>query len=293
MQNKIAIFGEVLFDCFPDGYSILGGAPFNVAWHLQALGMQPLFVSRVGDDGLGQEIRRAMQAWGMDDSAVQSDSQYPTGSVAVTLNQGEPQYRILADQAYDFIAAESLTPDLACGMLYHGTLALRHAVSRNALDKIKRQDRCRVFLDVNLRAPWWKIDDVRQSLAAADWVKLNGDELDMLLPGDEPLPQRMNQFGQQFDLQGLVVTLGERGAAAWLADGEVVMVEPKKQVEVVDCVGAGDAFAAILLLGIVETWPLAQTMQRAQEFASALVGQRGATVGERSFYRPFVEAWKL
>ena len=57
------IFGEVLFDCFPDGSRVLGGAPFNVAWHLQALGLEPLFLSRVGRDAAGREIRTAMGEW--------------------------------------------------------------------------------------------------------------------------------------------------------------------------------------------------------------------------------------
>ena len=58
MSDKIAyrplIFGEVLFDRFPDGSIVLGGAPFNIAWHLQAFKQSPLFISRVGDDPLGQ-----------------------------------------------------------------------------------------------------------------------------------------------------------------------------------------------------------------------------------------------
>ncbi|MBA1332725.1 carbohydrate kinase, partial [Candidatus Endoriftia persephone str. Guaymas] len=53
MESHPIIFGEVLFDCFEDGSRVLGGAPFNVAWHLQALGAAPLFISRVGDDSLG------------------------------------------------------------------------------------------------------------------------------------------------------------------------------------------------------------------------------------------------
>ena len=43
MANKRCVFGEVLFDVFPDGKQVLGGAPFNVAWHLQAFGIAPYF----------------------------------------------------------------------------------------------------------------------------------------------------------------------------------------------------------------------------------------------------------
>ena len=73
------VFGEVLFDCFPDGKTVLGGAPFNVAWHLQGLGLQPLFVSAVGNDAQGEEVRRTMQSWGMATTGLQTRAAFPTG----------------------------------------------------------------------------------------------------------------------------------------------------------------------------------------------------------------------
>lgn len=72
-NQSVIIFGEVLFDCFPDGNVILGGAPFNVAWNLQAFGLSPLFISRIGDDSYGITIKEAMQNWGMDLRGLQLD----------------------------------------------------------------------------------------------------------------------------------------------------------------------------------------------------------------------------
>ena len=95
MSPQILIFGEVLFDCFPNGKQILGGAPFNVAWHLQAFGVAPLLISRVGNDGLGTQIKTAMQAWGMDCSGLQVDPDRPTGTVTVQFNGEEPLYDIV------------------------------------------------------------------------------------------------------------------------------------------------------------------------------------------------------
>ena len=59
------IYGEVLYDRFPDGRSVLGGAPFNVAWHLQGFGLSPLMLTAVGNDQPGLQIRERMQQWGM------------------------------------------------------------------------------------------------------------------------------------------------------------------------------------------------------------------------------------
>ncbi|MGD8910729.1 MAG: PfkB family carbohydrate kinase, partial [Chromatiales bacterium] len=121
MSNRITVFGEVLFDCFPGGEKILGGAPFNVAWNLCAFGQRPWFVSRVGEDDEGRTIRQAMASWGMDTGGVQSDPQHATGQVQVSLDQGEPSYDIVDAVAYDFIEAGELDPQ-PCRMLYHGSL---------------------------------------------------------------------------------------------------------------------------------------------------------------------------
>ena len=108
--QQIALFGEVLMDQFPDGQQVLDGAPFNMAWHLQAFDQVPCFISRVGNDAIGKSIRQAMTDWGMAVENLQTDSDYPTGTVKVSINKDEPAYEILANQAYDFIAAQQLTP---------------------------------------------------------------------------------------------------------------------------------------------------------------------------------------
>ncbi len=292
-NKQIAIFGEALFDQFPDGQQILGGAPFNVAWHLQAFNQSPCFISRVGDDQKGDKIRQAMQAWGMAVENLACDPDYPTGTVQVTINNGEPEYAILADQAYDFITVQPLHAGQQFSILYHGTLALRNRASQSALLDLVERHQGKVFIDVNLRAPWWQKDAVNGWLDNAHWAKLNHDELAHLAPPQNTLTEAMRLFLAQHQLEVLVVTCGSRGAAAINQAGEFIEVAPASDLTVVDTVGAGDAFAAVLLLGMELSWPLQLTMQRAQSFASALVTQRGATVQDLSFYRPFIDAWHL
>ncbi|ANE56331.1 PfkB family carbohydrate kinase [Methylomonas sp. DH-1] len=291
--DSITIFGEALFDCFPDGSRILGGAPFNVAWHLQGLGAEPLFVSRIGRDAAGAELLAAMQNHGMRQNGVEIDAARPTGSVAVSIDNGQPSYRILEQQAYDYIAAMELPAGSELGLLYHGSLALRHGVSLATFEQIKRQWRGPVFFDVNLRAPWWDADAVHQWMSAADWLKLNDEELALLLPEEHAIDSKLRLLQQRYDLQGVVVTRGEHGALALTQTGEFAEVQPAASVEVVDTVGAGDAFAAVVLLGIDRGWPLRLTLARAQDFASAIVGRRGATVRDPEFYRQFSAAWSL
>jgi fructokinase len=291
--QQIAIFGEALIDQFPDGHQILGGAPFNVAWHLQAFGQSPSFISRVGRDAVGDSIRQAMVDWGMNVENVQTDADYPSGTVKVTIHQGEPRYDILADQAYDYIDARQLNPGAVYSVLYHGTLALRNATSAQALHELTARLTGNIFVDVNLRAPWWRKDSVNQWLSKADWVKLNQDELMQLAPPHHTMSDAMRSLQALHDLDVLIVTCGSLGARALNRAGEFFEIAPAGQMSVVDTVGAGDAFSAVLLLGMRQGWPLALTMERAQAFASALVGRRGATVQDLGFYRAFICDWQL
>ncbi len=134
-QTVPLIFGEVLFDCFPDGNSVLGGAPFNVAWHLHAFGQSPLMISRIGDDALGKKVKSAMQDWKMNTTGLQLDPEHPTGSVDIEFDNGEPRYTIVEHRAYDYIDAASLPSSAENSVLYHGSLALRNQNSREALAK--------------------------------------------------------------------------------------------------------------------------------------------------------------
>ena len=99
LEGRPLLFGEVLHDCFPDGSRVLGGAPFNVACHLRALGLDPDLVSRVGDDAAGREVLAAMRERTLDRAGIQIDHARPTGRVAVRIDAGEPRFDILADQA--------------------------------------------------------------------------------------------------------------------------------------------------------------------------------------------------
>ena len=286
------IFGEVLFDCFPDGGRVLGGAPFNVAWHCQAFGLDPVFISRVGDDALGQQVLSAMRDWGMDTAAVQQDQQHATGVVQVEFVDGEPSYDIVENSAWDFIDTAALPPTAGDGWLYHGSLAMRQSTSAEALQAIRGSGRS-LFVDVNLRPPWWQLDRLAGVIDNVQLLKLNLDELLQLVPGAASTEQAMGQLMEQRGLELLVVTRGAQGVIAQVAGEPAQTFAPRPAAHVVDTVGAGDAFSSVLLLGQHRGWSLQDSVLRAQAFASAIVGIQGATINDRAFYQPFLSDWKL
>lgn len=166
-------------------------------------------------------------------------------------------------------------------------------MSQQALAQLPKSDDCRVFLDVNLRTPWWRRDEVLERVSHAHWVKLNEYELEELSDGSDKPEKRAIRFLRDYSLQGLVVTCGAGGAFALGEDGRITVITPPPTLTVVDTVGAGDAFASILILGLYHGWPLQQTLMYAQQFASQLVGRRGATVSDPDFYRAFATRWAL
>ncbi|MGB5324735.1 MAG: carbohydrate kinase [Pseudomonadales bacterium] len=290
MNKNPLIFGEVLFDIFPDGHQVLGGAPFNVAWNLQAFGQNPSLVSRIGNDEQGQMIRNSMIDWGMDTSQLQTDLALPTGKVEIQLQQGEPVYDIVSPCAYDAIR---ISPDESpnCRFLYHGSLALRDPASAISLQRIvEKRPEC-IFLDVNLRAPWWKKESVLSSIRQADWVKLNIDEFQLLCAVNEPDAHSLNSFISAFHLQGVILTRGAKGAEVLNHAGEHFKVKPNYTSDVADTVGAGDAFASVMIVGLMNSWPMQTTLERAQAFASGVVGLRGATVSDIDFYKNIMSRW--
>ena len=213
---RIVSFGEVLFDIFDDG-ARLGGAPLNLAVHLHRLGAEPLLVSAVGQDTLGDVAIQEIAREGLPVDHVARVPQ-PTGSVTVSLNEAKvPAYRFLRDCAYDYIPVPKLDLselDLFC----FGTLAQRGEASRSTLRRLLSGIRCRVFCDVNLRQDFYSKEILEHSLAAADVVKLNDDELPVIASmfGIEP---ESGAVAKRFGLNTVILTLGPEGCEIW-HDGE-------------------------------------------------------------------------
>ncbi|RKZ06609.1 carbohydrate kinase [bacterium] len=290
MDPRPVIFGEVLFDRFPDGNEVLGGAPFNVAWNLRCLGEDPLLVSRIGDDEAGRRVLDAMAEIGLDKTAVQIDPEHPTGTVDVSFSDGEPQFEIVQDRAWDHIASIALPDGVRPSILYHGSLALRSEAPAGALESM-RDAQVPVFFDVNLRPPWFEVGQVRQVLGRADEIKLNEHELEQLAGSAGGLQERARDLLDGAGARSVFVTRGADGAACMSSEGEFLLTGPEAGIRVVDTVGAGDAFSSVLIIGMLASWPLPVTLQRAGEFASAVVGLRGATTTDPGFYSRFRSRW--
>lgn len=296
MTKHPIIFGEVLFDQFPDGTEVLGGAPFNVAWHLQGFGVEPLFITAIGEDPAGDKVLAAMQSWGMNTAGVQRQRQHPTGKVRIELEQGQPTFTILDQQAYDFIDCDEqlLQKNRDTALLYHGSLAARHSHSSTSLSRIADRVNAPLFIDINLRPPWWTHENITQLASRARWMKLNEHELAELHHCDS-LPRtqwtaRSREILEKFQLELVILTKGEDGAS-FISRDHQLDGKPVPVDKLVDTVGAGDAFSAVTILGLLQKWSHEDTLARALAFASRICAQRGATAINPDLYKSCMDSW--
>jgi fructokinase len=232
-----------------------------------------------------------MKNWGMDLRGLQLDLEHPTGTVQVNLINNEPHYEIVENSAYDFIKFSSLPSLSKDSIFYHGTLALRSQACVETLQNIKADISPSIFLDVNLRTPWWNLKTVELLLKEISWLKLNEEELSLIVPQESNTESRIQYLLSSFSLNNITLTQGKAGAISFQPNGYRQQISPPQTTQVVDTVGAGDAFSSVLILGIVKGWDTPKTLVRAQEFASAIVGIRGATIQDKSFYEYFLKEW--
>jgi fructokinase len=303
----VVVFGEALVDDF-HSEQIVGGAPFNVARHLAAFMAPHLMITRVGADRAGSLVRAEFERFAMSEAGLQVDPLEETGRVLVERGPKGHRFTILPNQAYDFIdraQAQAALAQLNVGLLYFGTLAQRHERSRAALTALLEATHALRFLDLNLRDGHYDERCITRSLQAANIVKVNEEELQVLFgwyfqikPEDPPLAADEVHAACQgllrmFSLDALTVTLGHRGSVYFGADGQVVTTRDTPAPPfVIDTVGAGDAFAAIFLLGKVRGWPLGLALARANEFAGAICAIPGAVPGDMGFYDRWMARWR-
>ncbi len=303
----IVVFGEALVDDFITE-QLVGGAPFNVARHLAAFMAPQLMITCIGNDRNGGVVHAEFERFAMSQRGLQIDKMEETGRVVVERTTRGHRYVILPGQAYDFINPEQALEAMEtvdAGAFYFGTLAQRSPRSRDTLHALLESSNALRFLDLNLREGQYDERCVFHSLHAADIAKVNEEELQVLFHwycGIDPEAAAMDgdavraacaALVQLFALDALIVTLGHRGSVYFAADGEVVVHRDNPAPPfIIDTVGAGDAFAAIFLLGRMRGWELETTLARANEFAGALCTVPGAVPRDLGFYDKWESQWR-
>jgi fructokinase len=243
-------YGEILWDVLPDGPQP-GGAPLNVAYHLNKLGVQTSLVSKIGKDANGQKLENLLDDWGIKKHLLQTDTEHPTSQVIAKMNNGnEVSYEIIFPVAWDFISdSKNIISQLKPSTYFvFGSLASRNDVSRRTLMELLESDAIKVF-DINLRPPFITRDLLGQLLHKADIVKFNQAELEMVqsfFRGSFGKESEQIRFIQEhFNVPEIIVTKGEFGASYYKNDKAYHAAG--REVKVRDTIGSGDSFLAAFI----------------------------------------------
>ncbi len=272
MSATVACIGELLWDILP-AKRVLGGAPANVAYHLSRLGCDARLVTRVGTDERGEAALRSLSERGMGTTDVQIDPVLPTGAAYVQFDGTHAQYEFETPAAWDAIEAPTARTDA----VVFGTLGQRDARSAAAIRKLAREAAIS-FYDVNLRTPYTTFDLVAESLQLASVVKVNEVEI-ASLAAEFRMPAEPAEFANalagRFPMQTICVSLGSRGAGIWSRGRWVERRAPR--IVVADTIGAGDAFFAGLVEGILSARSIDDALSRAVTLGSFVASRPGGT----------------
>lgn len=279
MLKKIICFGETLWDMLPDG-AMPGGAPMNVAIHLQYQGHSPVVISRIGNDTLGENLLSFLQEKNITTDYIQTDFTYQTGLVEADItDKTQVNYTIVAPVAWDFIQYEDPAAKLVSNsdVFIYGSLASRSKTSNETLFQYLSLASVKVF-DVNLRPPHYSPKHIQQLMAHASIMKMNHHELTEIMSWfDKILPEKesMEYLQNRFNTEVLLVTRGENGASVLTPEG--YFDHPGFQVTVADTIGSGDAFLAVFLHQYFSGITAGNILPYACAVGAYVATQRGAT----------------
>ncbi|MEL6194979.1 MAG: carbohydrate kinase [Bacteroidota bacterium] len=267
MKKSLICFGEILWDLLPKGKEA-GGAPLNVAFHANNLGLSSSIISRVGEDVLGEELLSFLLSKGISIDKVQRDKVKPTGLVGVELHPEKgPLYTIHEPAAWDEIEIDGdlISTVSEADTIVFGSLICRHKKSQSTLFTLLEKSQLKV-LDVNLRPPFYSRTLLDSLLGYADIVKVNEEELKILSqeqgnPND--YKRQMGNLVENYNISSILLTRGKDGAV--LLDHGKFYFQGAFPITVKDTIGSGDAFLAGYLKKTMEQC----TPQESLEFASA------------------------
>jgi len=282
MKNRSIIpaicFGEILWDMLPEGPQP-GGAPLNVAYHLNKMGVATSILSKIGNDRYGEKLIDLLEGWGIDKQFLQLDNKYRTGEVIAKMNNGnEVSYEILAPVAWDFIEESHEPVALLARSSYfiYGSLASRNEMTRETLFKLLKTDAIKVF-DINLRPPFIGQDLLKALLEKADIVKFNQAELEMvqiLFRGSLGNESSQIRFiMERFGIKEIIITKGESGASYYTTDRAYHLWG--NEVQVKDTIGSGDSFLAAFLAGHYLNEPPETVLKKAIAMGAFIATKKG------------------
>lgn len=287
---NITAIGEILYDVYPDRKR-LGGAPFNFIYHVWKILGKANFISKVGNDENGKEILQYLSSMNFNTDYITIDNEHPTGTVNVRLDENKiPHFTISPKCSYDYITLNEKTIKLIdehTDILYFGTLSQRSEISRKTINSLFGKN-IKYFCDLNLRHNFFSKDMIEKALNVSNIIKINYDEFKKIIElFDLNIKDELaiKQLSENYKIELLCITFGAEGALLYKQNEFSKYKADVK--DIIDTVGAGDAYSAILCIGYLYGFNLSDINKLANEFAVDICMFEGAIPSDDSIYEKY------
>ncbi len=277
---KVLAFGEVLWDIYSNSEHI-GGAPLNFAAHFKKCGGKSWIITAVGNDSLGINAVDEIEKMGINSEYI-TYSDKETGKCIVTLDVNQiPTYKLLDDVAYDYIKNPNIDGS-NFNVLYFGTLSLRNENNKAVLRQIVSENNFgEVFVDMNIRSPYYSNDVVRFACENATIVKISEEELPVVMRFVSEVAFSVKEsaqiIGKEFkNVKMVIITRGDKGAFVYDCTNEKSYERESQKVKVVSTVGAGDSFSAAFLAVYLKTNDIAKSLDFSTKISGYVVSRNEA-----------------
>jgi fructokinase len=292
--KNITSIGEILFDVYNNEKQI-GGAPFNFIYHVNKIIGDTNFITSVGKDKDGEQILKFLDEHNISKKYVDINNEKSTGKVLIELNDDKiPEFNIRENSAYDFISlsnSEEQEIVYESKLIYFGTLCQRNNVSRKTIQSLISSN-VLSMLDINIRQNYYTKEIIEKSLSACGILKINEDELNLIcelcIGSNQGYLQNVAALKSKYDINIISVTKGKEGAEIFSKSESNFCSSPN--VEAVDTVGAGDAYSAILAIGILKGLSIEKTNRLAVSFAAEVIQRKGALIYDDKIYDKYRES---
>lgn len=292
---KVTSIGEFLWDIYPD-QKRLGGAPFNFIYHIWKLLGTANFISSVGNDPLGNEILAYLNKINFPTKNIHVNKKYPTGIVNVSLNENKiPSFKMKSETCCDYLELDGADINIIeheTDLLYFGTFSQRNETTRDTIQSLFKYN-IKYFCDLNLRHSFFTKEMIEKSLSVSNVLKMNEEEFDQLcniFSLNKNLEDAVYTLMKKFKIELLCITRGENGSTMYDLNSTHEYLAPK--AEVIDTLGAGDAFSAVMCIGYLDNWNIEKINKLSNEFAGEICKIKGAVPYDDSLYFSILSKFK-
>ncbi len=266
----------VLINNTRDYHRYLGGSPTNVAMNAARLGLKPVMVSTVGNDGFGEYIFKRLKEVGVNIENIKVLENKPTSVIFVSKSDGTPDFIPFRD-ADRYISEDQISKEtLLDSKIFHTTcFALSKEPAQNTILKKAEEAYklgCKLSIDLNYAKKLWESRDQAFKVIEA-YCKLNPlikiSEDDMLRLFEKELPHdQIFTFFHDLNVDTVCLTLGQDGVKLSQKGKKVITLPAIKVDKVMDTTGAGDAFWSGFLFAYIKEKPIEECLEVALKLAA-------------------------